>query len=57
MPRGARGRGRGRGRMTEGGWDEGDETEYHGWGREGAEPINGDGVSNLLDLLAKFHSF
>jgi hypothetical protein len=43
MPRGARGRGRGRGGMTEGGWDEGDEREYQGWGREGAEPINGDG--------------
>jgi hypothetical protein len=22
-----------------------------GWGREGVEPLNGNGVSNLLDLL------
>jgi hypothetical protein len=25
--------------------------DTQGWGREGAEPINGDEVNNLLDLL------
>jgi hypothetical protein len=55
---GPRGDGRGSGSRG-GGWDGGEERDTWGWGRGELDTLNGDGVSNLLEVLqlSKFPHF